>query len=126
MSGKELYDYLAERVANNLPEAFIFTNPRTGTHYTDSAIQRLWDSVRTKAGISKELRLYDASRHSFASQLCNSDISLLSVSRLLGHSSTKMTEKYAHSKIEKLRADMSTLSLKGDKAQVLSLNKKTA
>ena len=79
--------------------------------------------MRKKAGISNELRLYDASRHSFASQLVTADTSLLTVSRLLGHSSVKMTEKYAHSEIEKLRADMEKLSLNGNKAEVVSIHK---
>ena len=119
----EFYEYFAEKVSNNLPDAFMFVNPRTGTPYSESAIQRLWDSVRVKAGVSKDLRLYDASRHSFASQLINSDIPLLSVSRLLGHSSTKMTEKYAHNKIDKLRADIAKLSLQVKKADVVHINR---
>lgn len=35
-------------------------------------------------------------RHTFASQLVMEGVPLLTVSRLMGHSSTKMTERYAH------------------------------
>ncbi len=109
----EIYEYIANRVENNLPEAFVFVNPRTGGYYTEAALQRLWDNTRRKAGISKDLRLYEATRHSVASQLVNNGVTLFKVSKLLGHSSIKTTEKYAHSNIESLRTELSILSLKG-------------
>jgi len=46
------------------------------------------------------------------------------LSRLLGHSSIKMTEKYAHNKISKLRVDIAKLSLKGKQAEVVSIHRK--
>ncbi len=108
----EMFDYLSERVRNSLPEAFVFVNPRTERPYTEHKLLEVWSRVRTAAGVSKELRLYDASRHSFASQLVNSGVSLFTVSKLLGHSSTKMTEKYSHANIESMRTELSKLSLK--------------
>ena len=63
--------------------------------------------------------MYDAARHSFASQLINSGVSIYSVSRLLGHSSVKSSEKYLHSDLDKLQIDVSNVSLK-DKVVKLS------
>jgi integrase len=111
----EMIDYITERVKNNLPEAFLFVNKTTGQYYGRNTLDKIWNDVRKKAGISKDLRLYDATRHSFASHLVNSGVSLYKVSKLLGHSSTKMTEKYAHHHIESLRADLNKLSLKETK-----------
>ena len=108
----EVYDFIAERVKNNLPEAYVFVNPKTGRHYSENSLRRIWDGVRKKAGIGKELRLYDVTRHSLASQLVNSGTTLFKVSKLLGHSSVKMTEKYSHSNIESLRTEIIKLSLK--------------
>jgi site-specific recombinase XerD len=68
--------------------------------------------VKVKAGISKDLRLYDASRHSFASQLVNAGVDLFQVSKLLGHSSVKTTERYSHASLESLRTSLQKLSLK--------------
>ena len=110
----ELYSYLEGRVKNNLPEAYVFTK-RTGRHYKENDIYRLWHKVREKADIDKDLRLYDVTRHSFASQLVNANTSLYKVSRLLGHSSVKMTEKYAHHNIAALKIDMKKVSLKAEK-----------
>lgn len=108
----ELYDYIAHRVKNNLSEAFVFVNPNTGRPYDRHALYRVWDFVREKAGIDKSLRLYDATRHSFASNLVNGGATIYKVSKLLGHSSVKMTEKYTHSLVENLRTDIQRLSLK--------------
>ena len=62
-----------------------------------------------------------SARHSLASNLVNSGVSLFKVSKLLGHSSMKMTERYAHSDIESLRADIEKISLngKGGKGQIV-------
>ena len=108
----ELYDYISTRVLNNLPEAFVFINPTTGKYYHKNTLQKIWGALRERAHIDKSLRLYDATRHSFASNLVNSGSTIYKVSKLLGHSSVKMTEKYAHSEVENLRTDIQKLSLK--------------
>ena len=107
----ELYDYITERVKNNLPEAYMFVNPRTNNHYSLDTLDRIWTKIRHKAGFDKSLRLYDATRHSFASNLVNSDSTLYKVSKLMGHSTMKMTEKYAHPDIESLKVDVQKLTL---------------
>jgi integrase len=107
---QEIFGHIKHRVQNNMPEAFIFVT-ETGIHYSESRLNRLWSAVRDKAGLDKGVRLYDAARHSFASQLINSGVSVYSVSHLLGHSNIKTTEKYLHNDVEKLRIDVSGLSL---------------
>jgi len=106
----EMVDYLKERVSNNLPEAFVFGDPRTGGPYTENALRGIWDSIKKKTGI-RSLRLYDATRHSFASQLVNTGSTLYKVSKLMGHTTTKTTERYTHPNIESLRTDLEKLSL---------------
>ena len=107
---QEIFGFIKHRVENNLPEAFIFVN-KEGRHYSETGLIVMWRVVRDKAGLDKSVRLYDASRHSFASQLINSGVSIYSVSQLLGHSKTTTTEKYLHSDLEKLKIDISSLSL---------------
>ncbi len=107
---QEVFGFIKDRVETNLPEAFVFVN-KEGRHYSETGLIVMWRTVRDKAGLDKSVRLYDASRHSFASQLINSGVSIYSVSNLLGHSSTKMTEKYLHNDLEKLKVDISSLSL---------------
>ena len=109
----EAYDHIAQRVKASLPEAFLFTNPNNGKPYSEKVIERIWHTVREQAKIGAgELRLYDATRHSFASQMANSGITLYHVSKALGHSTPKMTDRYAHADIEKMRANLSNITLK--------------
>jgi len=106
------------------PKRFLENHKVTGRPYTEHKVLEIWARVRSAAGVSKELRLYDASRHSFASQLVNSGGSLFTVSKLLGHSSTKMTEKYSHANIESMRTELAKLSLKKkETVSTLSLRK---
>jgi len=121
----EMLGYIKARVESNLPGAFMFVNSSTGKNYSEGNLSKIWDNVREGLGLSKSVRLYDATRHSVASQLVNKGVSLFSVSRLLGHSTTKMTERYAHVDLEKLKFDMKNLSLKGEIVTKLSPEAKT-
>jgi integrase len=109
---QECYHHVAERVKNNLPEAWVFANPRTGNAYSENSLLRVWDTVRKKARISRDIRLYDASRHSVASQLRNAGVSLQDIKDQLGHSDIRTTEKYAHGSLKSLRTNLQKLSLK--------------
>jgi len=101
------------RVKECLPEAFLFVNPHTGQPYSKSKFQRLWENVReNKAQISMGLRFYDATRHSFASQLINAGTPLNEVSEMMGHSTIEMSRKYAHLDLNNLRTNLKKLSLK--------------
>ena len=68
--------------------------------------------MRTKAGLSRELRLYGASRHSLAPQLRQAGVSLPDIKDQLGHTDIRTTMKYAHGDIEKLRTNLERLSLR--------------
>ena len=58
--------YIKDRVQNNLPEAYIFTNTNSGPVTTqETKLGRIWNAARDKAGLDKSIRLYDATRHSF-------------------------------------------------------------
>ncbi len=68
-------EYIKYRVDNNMPEAYIFVN-KAGRHYSETGLIVIWRAVREKSGLDKSVRLYDAARHSFASQLINSGVSI--------------------------------------------------
>lgn len=109
----ELIPYIKSRIENNLPGGYVFVNQKTGDHYSENSLRRIWTGVRKAVGLDPAVRLYDATRHSVASQLVNSGVPLLNVSKLLGHSSTKMTEKYyTHTDMGRLKTDIVSLTLK--------------
>jgi site-specific recombinase XerD len=82
---------ILEQVRNDSPQ-WVFYNPDTGTHY--KSLHNAWDDLRSKANL-KNLRIHDL-RHTYASLLINSGIGIYSVKELLGHSDTKVTQRYAH------------------------------
>ncbi|MGO9611409.1 MAG: tyrosine-type recombinase/integrase [Dissulfurispiraceae bacterium] len=111
----EMIAFFKKRVKNH-PEAFIFVNPKTGGPYMIDAFQNIFVSVRSKLNIPREVRLYDASRHSFVTQLIRVGLPVGEISKLVGHSSEKITENiYNHAddiEIENKRMAISKLSLK--------------
>jgi len=111
----ENLEHIKNRLADrlNLPEAFLFVNPRTGGPYSESALKRVADKIREDSGLSKDFRIFhDGGRHSVASQLVNEGVGIEHIAQILGHSTTKMTERYAHLQIETLRTDLEKLSAK--------------
>jgi integrase len=77
-----------------------------GQPYKENRIGKVWRRARAKVGLS-DLTLYGGTRHSKASQLANSGISLWLIGELLGHSEKKTTEKYAHGNLDALRVALS-------------------
>jgi len=82
------------------PEHYIFINPRTGTCYNGFHIA--YFKARDAAGLP-EVRIHDL-RHTYASLLINNGVSLYEVQELLGHSSSAMTQRYAHLQPNQLRS----------------------
>ncbi len=94
---------------NSIPKTngeYLFTSPITGKPYV--TIFTSWNSARIKAGL-KDVRIHDL-RHSFASALVNNGRSLYEVQILLGHSTSKMTQRYAHLSNESLMSAASCAS----------------
>lgn len=89
----------------------VFINADTGKPYT--TIAKVWNRLRMAAGLPR-LRLHDL-RHSFASFLVNSGRTLYEVQKVLGHSDTKVTERYAHLSTKTLQdaANSASLAIKG-------------
>lgn len=73
-------------------------------------VRKTWAKVVEAAKIESEIgtRLYDL-RHTFATHLVASGQSLFSVGKLLGHSTTKVTERYAHADLDGLRAALGSM-----------------
>jgi len=117
-------EWIEKRLTEALPEAFLFVNhgQSLGMHYTQSALDRIWNRVRQAAGLGPELRLYDATRHSFASNLSNSGTDLKKPKDMMGHADIRTTLKYAHGNVEHTRADLTKLSLKKP-AEVVPIRK---
>ena len=85
---KATLSYLPSR----FKKGWVFPSPVTGERLVD--VKKQFQSVVKKAGL-KDVTLHTC-RHTFASTLVRSGIDLVTVARLMGHSTTRMTEKYSH------------------------------
>ena len=64
----------------------------------------MWRKIREQFNLDKNIRLYDFTRHSLASQVVNEGIPLNVIQKLLGHATPQTTEKYAHTDVSTLQA----------------------
>ena len=78
---------------------YLFPNPSTGEPFQQ--IFYSWDKAR-KASHIDSVRMHDL-RHSFASAMVNSGMTLYDVKEILGHSNIRTTERYAHLSNSRLR-----------------------
>ena len=85
---------------------FLFPNPATGEPFQQ--IFYSWDKARKAAHIDT-VRMHDL-RHSFASAMVNSGMTLYDVKEILGHSNIRTTERYAHLSNSRLRQAAGTVS----------------
>lgn len=85
----------------------LFINKQTEKPYT--TIMKVWTRLRTKAGLPN-LRIHDL-RHQYASFLVNSGRTLYEVQQILGHSDSKVTERYAHLSTKTLQAAANSASV---------------
>ena len=85
----------ARRILERQPQGseFVFPSPRDPSRPRCGDL-RLWYRVRREAGI-EDVRLHDL-RHTHASHAAMNGVPVPVVSRMLGHSSTRMTLRYAH------------------------------
>ncbi|MEN8108473.1 MAG: site-specific integrase [Pseudomonadota bacterium] len=71
---------------------YVFINKQTRKPYT--TIQKVWNRLRNAADL-EHVRSHDL-RHQHASMLVNSGRTLYEVQQILGHSTSKVTERYSH------------------------------
>ena len=73
-------------------DGYVFINVETGKPFT--TIKKAWAGLMCRAQIV-DFTFHDL-RHDFASRLVMAEVPLLRVRDLLGHSTIKLTERYAH------------------------------
>ena len=86
---------------------YLFVNRVTGNPYTN--IHKAWGKLRDQAGLP-QLRIHDL-RHQYASFLVNSGRTLYEVQQILGHSTSKVTERYSHLSSATLQAAANSASV---------------
>ncbi len=80
-----------------------------GKPYSESTIKRYFKTAKAIAGITRRFRFHDQ-RHTFASTLASKGINAFTLRDLLGHTSTRTTERYARPSTETLDAVVRALA----------------
>lgn len=96
-----IVDMLRAQCTGKHPDAYVFINPLTVRPYAYNRLNDLWRKASTKARYA--ITLYEATRHSLASNLLKDGASLKSISDILGHTDIRTTLKYAHGDLENQR-----------------------
>jgi integrase len=96
---------LIDLCKDKLPGAFVFTDSKTGRPYPSRTLIKRWQAACKKAG--KKIGLYAGSKHSWASQRVSKGLSIYLISKVLGHTNIKTTERYALVDVEGMRQVMS-------------------
>lgn len=91
---------------------YVFYNPSTKDRIKD--IKRAFQTACKRAGI-KGLRFHDL-RHTASSWMVEAGVDLVTISKILGHSSIQMTMRYAHPTPENMRLAVQKLGQKLEKA----------
>jgi integrase len=82
------------------PLQWVFLGHVPGKHL--ATLEHVWRHVRRRTGLGADARPYDL-RHSFASVGAGGGLSLPIIGRLLGHTQSRTTERYAHLADDPLR-----------------------
>lgn len=88
------YGYLSHYLAMYKPKTWIFEGPQ-GNRYSARSVNKVIHKSASLAGISKKVSAHTL-RHSFATHLLEHGTDLRYIQALLGHESSKTTERYAH------------------------------
>jgi integrase len=91
---------LIERRRKERVGRWVFPGDVKGEHL--AALWHVWHFVRRRTGLGQDARVYDL-RHTFASIGAGGGLSLPIIGRLLGHTQSRTTERYAHFADDPLR-----------------------
>jgi integrase len=106
---------------------FVIRGIKPGSHLTD--LEKPWRRIRARAGLA-DVRLHDL-RHSFASVAVGLGEGLPMIGKLLGHTQTQTTARYAHLAADPLRAATERVGaaldgmLRGSTANVIDLQRRS-
>jgi integrase len=83
-----------ERLKNHQISSYVFVNMR-GAKYRTDTISKMFKTACRGLGLNESIHFHGL-RHTCASRLVQKGVPIYAVSKILGHSSVKVTERYAH------------------------------
>ncbi len=96
-------------------QQWLFPGQDGRKHLTERSVQKLFEKCKGEAGIVKPVSVHSL-RHSFATHLLEGGTDLRYIQELLGHQSSKTTQRYTHVSVKDVRRIRSPLDgLMGEK-----------
>ncbi len=94
--GEMVADWIEQHVPRErrLRGAPLFANPRTGGRYAHKTLGEIWAKAVKAAGLP-HVKLYEGTKHSFATDAIRRGVSERALQRFLGHASLTSTRRYA-------------------------------
>lgn len=93
--------------ARGRSEIFVFADA-AGRRYSQTRIRRTFVLAKKLAGITRALRPHDL-RHTFGCRLASKSVGLQIIAKALGHTTTRMAERYARPSGEAMRVVVAAL-----------------
>ncbi|UJF35506.1 tyrosine-type recombinase/integrase [Paenibacillus hexagrammi] len=90
------------------PEVWLFPGQTSGRHLTERSVQKVFEQALAVSGVRKEVSVHSL-RHSFATHLLEGGTDIRYIQELLGHQSTRTTERYTHVSVKDIRRIKSPL-----------------
>lgn len=90
------------------PHGWLFPGQNGRTHLTERTVQKVFEQALRTSGVNKKVSIHSL-RHSFATHLLEGGIDLRYIQELLGHASSRTTERYTHVSIKDVRRIKSPL-----------------
>ncbi len=101
--------YILQQKANTVQSDYVFT--LNGKQICDDWLSKKFKKYVVLCKFREERLHFHSLRHTFASWLVQDGVSLFAVSKLLGHSDTKITEVYSHLQPETLHETVNKIHI---------------
>ena len=96
---KQIMDILSTSQKGK-PDSFVFSKSN-GFPFRKEYVSKKFKEISRKAGLVEDIHFHSL-RHSFASNLAQKGVPIVTIRDLLGHSSIATTQIYSHSNVESL------------------------
>ncbi|WP_438445860.1 tyrosine-type recombinase/integrase [Gorillibacterium sp. sgz5001074] len=105
---KIAYAVLRSYLEEEQPQNWLFPGQNRGSHLRERTVQKAFEHAHRTSGITKPATVHTL-RHCFATHLLENGTDLRYIQELLGHQSSRTTERYTHVTVKDIRRIQSPL-----------------
>lgn len=102
------YSLLRTYLEEEQPQVWLFPGQERGSHIRERTVQKVFEQAYRASGVAKPASVHTL-RHCFATHLLENGTDLRYIQELLGHQSSRTTERYTHVSIRDISRIQSPL-----------------